>query len=141
VELASAFPLILHVINLIVDLKPSLSLGMMESAIRALIKKEYDEVSYEVLNIGTANLLPAFSAEIGVPMDGRHIEAAEAIIRVAAESQSVGDVYQSFLISFRFVKVSSVYMSMMHGRDTMMIELIQLSRADGGYKLNATYEK
>ena len=52
---------------------------MLESAIRALIKSEYDEVSYKVLNIGTA-------------------------------------------------------------RDTMMIELIQLSRSDGGYELLAAYE-
>jgi L-gulono-1,4-lactone dehydrogenase len=141
VELASAFPLTPHIINLIVDIKPSLSPQMMEGAIRALVKKEYDEVSYKVLNIGTANLLPAYSAEIGVPMDGRHIEAADAIIAVAAEAREVGDVYQSSPISFRFVKASSAYMSMMHGHDTMMIELIQLSRADGGTELDAAYER
>ena len=141
VELASAFPLTPDILNLIVDLKPNLSPRMMESAIRALIKKEYDEVSYKVLNIGAANLLPAYSSEIGVPMDGRHIEAAEAIVRVAAEFRGVGDVYQSSPISFRFVKASDAYMSMMQGRDTMMIELIQLSRSDGGYELNAAYEE
>ena len=141
VELASRFPLTPDILNLIVDLKPSLSPRMMESAIRALIKKEYDEVSYKVLNIGAANVLPAYSSEIGVPMDGRHIEAAEAIIRVAGEFRRVGDVYQSSPISFRFVKASNAYMSMMQGRDTMMIELIQLSRCDGGYELNAAYEE
>jgi len=141
VECASAFPLTPHLLNLAVDFKPSLSPAMLESAVRALIKKEYDEVSYKVLNIGTANLLPAYSAEIGVPMDGRHIEAAEEIIRVAAEARRVGDVYQSSPISFRFVKASSAYMSMMNERDTMMIELIQLSRCDGGYELLAAYEE
>jgi hypothetical protein len=141
VEFASAFPLTPHLLNLTVDLKPSLSPAMLESAIRALIKNEYDEVSYKVLNIGTANLLPAYSCEIGVPMDGRHIQAAEEIIRVAAEARKVGDVYQSSPISFRFVKASSAYMSMMNGRDTMMIELIQLSRCDGGYELLAAYEE
>jgi hypothetical protein len=140
VELASAFPLTPYVLNLIVDLKPSLSPWMMENAIRALIKKEYDEVSYKVLNIGAANVLPAYSTEIGVPMDGRHIDAAEEIIRVAAEYRNIGDVYQSSPISFRFVRASSSYMSMMNDRDTMMIELIQLSRCDGGYELNAAYE-
>jgi hypothetical protein len=124
-----------------VDFKPSLSPWMMENAIRALIKKEYDEVSYKVLNIGTANLLPAYSGEVGVPMDGRHIEAADALIRVAAEYRHLGDVYQSSPISFRFVKASNAYMSMMQGRDTMMIELIELSRCDGGYELIAAYEK
>jgi D-arabinono-1,4-lactone oxidase/FAD binding domain len=141
VEAASAFPLTPHAINLIVDLKPSLSPMMMENAIKALVKKEYDEVSYEVLNIGTANLLPAYSGEVGVPMDGRHIEAADAIIRVAAEWRNLGDVYQSSPISFRFVKASPAYMSMMQGRDTMMIELIELTRSDGGYELIAAYER
>ena len=37
-------------------------------------------------------------------MDGRHIEAAETIIRVAAEARRVGDVYQSSPISFRFTE-------------------------------------
>jgi hypothetical protein len=32
-------------------------------------------------------------------------------------------------------------MSMMQGRDTMMIELIELSRCDGGYELIAAYER
>jgi hypothetical protein len=141
VELASAFPLTPHFLNLMVDLKPSLSPWMMENAIRALIKKEYDEVSYKVLNIGAANLLPAYSGEVGVPMDGRHIEAADALIRVAAEYRHLGDVFQSSPISFRFVKASNAYMSMMQGRDTMMIELIELSRCDGGYELIAAYEQ
>jgi L-gulono-1,4-lactone dehydrogenase len=141
VELASAFPLTPVFLNLMVDLRPGLSPWMMENAMRALIKKEYDEVSYRVLNIGAANLLPAYSSEIGVPIDGRHIEAADAIIAVAAECRDLGDVYQSSPISFRFVKASNAYMSMMSGRDTMMIELIQLSRCDGGYELNAAYER
>jgi len=141
VEAASEFPLTPYLINLIVDLKPSLSPFLLESAIRALIKKEYDEVSYKVLNIGAANVLPAFSCEIGIPMDGRHIQAVESIIEVAAERRRVGDVYQSSPISFRFVKASPAYLSMMNGVDTMMIELIQLSRSDGGYELVAAYEE
>jgi hypothetical protein len=140
VEFGSWFPFTGDLINLAVDLKPSISPWMLETAITALIKKEYDEVSYKVLNIGAANLLPAYSSEIGVPMDGRHLEAVDEIIRVAAEHRAVGDVYQSSPISFRFVKASSAYMSMMNGRDTMMIELIQLSRCDGGYELLAAYE-
>jgi L-gulono-1,4-lactone dehydrogenase len=141
VEAASAFPLTPHLLNLMVDIRPSLSPWMMENAIRALIKREYDNVSYKVLNIGTANLLPAYSGEVGVPMDGRHIEAADALIRVAAEYRNLGDMYQSSPISFRFVKASDAYMSMMQGRDTMMIELIELSRCDGGYELIASYEQ
>jgi hypothetical protein len=140
VELASAFPLTPHLINLLVDIRPSLSPFLLENAIRALIKDEYDEVSYKVLNIGAANVLPAYSCEIGVPVDGRHIEAVERIIAVAEERRQIGDVYQSSPISFRFVKASPAYMSMMNGRDTMMIELIQLTRSEGGFELLAAYE-
>ena len=32
-----------------------------ESAMTALVKDEYDEVSYKVFNIGNANLVPAYS--------------------------------------------------------------------------------
>lgn len=141
VELASAFPLTPHLINLLVDLRPSLSPFLLENAIRALVKDEYDNASYKVLNIGAANVLPAYSAEIGVPMDGRHIEAVERIIEVAAERRRLGDVYQSSPISFRFVKASPAYLSMMNGRDTMMIELIQLTRSEGGFELLAAYEE
>ena len=141
VELASAFPLTPHIINLLVDLKPSLCPFLLENAIRALIKDEYDEVSYKVLNIGAANVLPAYSAEIGVPMDGRHLEAVDRIIEVAAERRGLGEAYQSSPLSFRFVKGSPAYMSMMHGCDTMMIELIQLTRIEGGYELLAAYEE
>ena len=140
VELASVFPLTPHIINLIVDFRPSLSPFLLENAIRGLIKDEYDEVSYKVLNIGAANVLPAYSCEIGVPTDGRHIEAVERIIAVTEERRRVGDVYQSSPISFRFVKASPAHMSMMNGRDTMMIELIQLTRSEGGFELVAAYE-
>jgi L-gulono-1,4-lactone dehydrogenase len=141
VELASAFPFTPNIINLIVDLRPSLCPFLLENAIRALIKDEYDEVSYKVLNIGAANVLPAYSAEIGVPMDGRHLEAVDRIIAVADERRRLGEAYQSSPISFRFVKSSPAYLSMMNGRDTMMIELIQLSRIEGGYELLAAYEE
>jgi hypothetical protein len=140
VEAMSLFPLTPHAINLIVALRPSLSPFLLESAMRALKKDAYDNVSYKVLNIGAANFLPAYSAEIGVPIDGSHIAAADAIIEVAAERRRLGDVYQSSPISFRFVRESPALMSMMHGRDTMMIELILLSRTEGGQELLLAYE-
>jgi L-gulono-1,4-lactone dehydrogenase len=141
VELASAFPLTPNIINLIVGLRPSLSPFLLENAIRGLVKDDYENVSYRVLNIGAANVLPAYSEEIGVPMDGRHLEAVERIIEVAAERRRLGGVYQSSPISFRFVRASPAYMSMMNGRDTMMIELIQLTRCEGGFELLAAYEE
>jgi hypothetical protein len=141
VEALSAFPLTPHVINLLLDVRPSLAPAMLEGAMKALVKDEYDAVSHKVFNIGLANILPAYSAEIGVPMDGRHVEAVERIFEIADERRRLGSVYQSSPIALRFVKASPAYLSMMHGRDTMMIELIGLTGNDGGYELLHAYEE
>jgi hypothetical protein len=140
VEALSLFPLTPTVINVLLDIRPSLAPAMLEGALRALVKAEYDGLSYNVFNIGFANVLPAYSAEIGVPLDGRHIEAVERIIAVADRHRRLGRVYQSSPIALRFVRASPAYMSMMHGRDTMMIELIGLRGNDGGYELLHAYE-
>jgi hypothetical protein len=141
VELVARLPFTSQLLNLVLHVKPSLAPLLLESAMRALVKDEYDEVSYKVFNIGSANLVPAVSAEIGIPMDGRHIEAVERIFAVADRRRQLGDVYQSSPIALRFVRASPAYMSMMHGRDTMMMELIQLAGNEGGYELLGAYEK
>ncbi|HEY1540459.1 MAG TPA: D-arabinono-1,4-lactone oxidase [Solirubrobacteraceae bacterium] len=141
VELAATLPITPRLLNLILRLKPSLAPFMIETAMTALVKDEYDEVSFKVFNIGNANLVPAYSAEVGVPMDGRHIEAVERVFAVAERRRSLGDVYQSSPIALRFVKASPAFASMMHGRDTMMMELIQLSGNDGGYEMLGAYEE
>jgi hypothetical protein len=141
VELAAGIPGTQKLLNLVVHLKPSLAPMLIEAAMKALVNDRYDEVSYKVFNIGKANLVPAYSAEIGIPMDGRHIEAVEGVIEIADERRRLGDVYQSSPISLRFVKASPAYLSMMHGRDTMMMELIQLSGNEGGYEMLGAYEE
>ena len=141
VEAAALFPLTPHAINLLLDLRPSLAPAMLRGSVKALVKDEYDAVSHKVFNIGTLNNLPAYSCEIGVPMDGRHIEAVEAVFRVAGERRRLGRVYQSSPIALRFVKASPAHLSMMNGRDTMMIELIGLNGNDGGIELLKAYEE
>ena len=141
VEAAALFPFTPHIINLILDVRPSLAPAMLRGSVKSLVKDQYDEVSYKVFNIGTLNILPAYSCEIGVPMDGRHIDAVETIFRVARERRELGQVYQSSPIALRFVKASPAYLSMMNGRDTMMIELIGLNGNDGGIELLKAYEE
>jgi hypothetical protein len=141
VELAARLPFTSRMLNLVLHIRPSLAPLLLESAMRALVKDEYDEVSYKVYNIGSANLVPAISAEVGIPMDGRHIEAVERIFELADRRRRLGDVYQSSPIALRFVKASPAYVSMMHGRDTMMMELIQLSGNEGGFELLGDYEE
>jgi hypothetical protein len=141
VELAASIPGTQQALNFVLHLKPSLAPMLIESAMQALVNDRYDEISYKVFNIGKANLVPAYSAEIGIPMDGRHIEAVERVFQIADERRRLGDVYQSSPIALRFVKASPAYASMMHGRDTMMMELIQLSGNEGGYEMLGAYEE
>ena len=141
VEAAALFPFTPQVINLLLDIRPSLAPKLLLASLKALVKRRYDNVSFKVFNIGNANILPAYSCEIGVPMDGRHIAAVETIFRVAAERRALGRIYQSSPIALRFVQASPAYLSMMNGRDTMMIELIGLNGNDGGIELLKAYEE
>ena len=141
VEAAALFALTPHIINLLLDVAPRLAPAMLRGSVKSLVKDEYEEISFKVFNIGTLNNLPAYSCEIGVPMDGRHIAAVEEIFRVARERRELGQVYQSSPIALRFVKASPAFLSMMNGRDTMMIELIELNGNDGGMELVKAYEE
>jgi D-arabinono-1,4-lactone oxidase len=141
-ELLSKLPFTPWVINLLTGIWPQLSPLLIDRALDALADTDYTNVSYRVLNIGAANYLPAYSAEIGVPVDDRalHVKAVERIFEVADRHRRLGNVYQSSPISLRFVRASDALMAMMQGRDTMMIELIMLTHTEGGFELLADYE-
>ncbi len=143
VELFSRLPITPWFVNLLQGLWPQLSPSLIDRALSSLADTDYTNVSYRVFNIGAANYLPAYSAEIGVPVDqrGLHVEAVEKIFEVAARHRDLGNAYQSSPISLRFVRASDALMAMMHGRDTMMIELIMLTHTEGGFELLADYEE
>lgn len=141
VELLATFPLTSRLLNLVLRLFPGLSPMLLETAMTALVKDEYDEVSYKVFNIGNANLVPALSGEVGVAIDGRHIAAVERIFEIAEDYKSRSGIYQSAPIALRFVKASPAYLSMMNGQDTAMLELIQLNGARGALELTNAYEE
>jgi len=141
-EIAASIPSVTgSVLDLLAGLRPSWTPGMLDWSLNSIADEEYTDVSYKVLNIGTANLLPAYSAEIGVPIDGRHVEAVDRIIEIAEHHRELGAIYHTSPISLRFVKASPALMSMMHGRDTMMIELIQMTHTEGGFELLGEYEE
>ena len=146
-ELAARFPHTPLLINLAMGLWPKISPLLVAQALKALVNKDYVNVSYKVMNIGAANYLPAYSAEIGVPFDDRGlwVKAVERIVEVAARRAVLGEVYHSSPISLRFVRGTDACMSMMEGQDTMMIELIMATHTQGGEELlgaheNALYE-
>ena len=141
-ELAARFPLTPLLINLAVGLCPQISPFLLRQSLKALINDDYVNISYRVFNIGAANYLPAYSCEIGVPIDERqlHLAAVERIVEVAAQRRRLGNIYHSAPISLRFVKASDAYLSMMQGQNTMMIELIMATHTVGGMELQAAHE-
>jgi L-gulono-1,4-lactone dehydrogenase len=141
IELASRSKLIPFLGNLVLDLVPDSAPRRTDQLLGALADNEYSGPSYKVLNIGAANLLPAYSSEIAVPLeDGKHLQAIDTLIEIAARHRRLGSVYHTGLVALRFVAASPAYLSMMHGRDTMMIELIQATATEGGYELLGAYE-
>ena len=139
-ELASRSKVIPFLGNLVLDALPDSAPGRTDQMLGFLADNEYTGPSYKVLNIGAANLLPAYSSELAVPIEA-HAEAVDRLIEVAARHRDLGRVYHTGLVSLRFVKASPAYMSMMHGRDTMMIELIQATDTEGGFELLGAYEE
>jgi len=75
-----------------------------------------------VFNIGEANLLPADSMELGIAVDGRHVEAVDLLLEIAGEHRKEG-IFHTSPFSLRFTAPSRAYASMMYGQPTMMIEL------------------
>ncbi len=142
-ELTARFPLTPLLIDLAVRLRPQISPFLIRQALKALVNDDYVNVSYRVFNIGAANYLPAYSCEIGVPVDERelHLEAVDRIVAVAAQRRHLGEVYHSSPISLRFVKATNAYLSMMQGQHTMMIELIMSAHTVGGMELLAAHEQ
>jgi FAD/FMN-containing dehydrogenase len=139
IELASRSKVIPFFGNLILDALPDSAPVRTDRLLGFLADNEYTGPSYKVLNIGAANLLPAYSSELAVPVE-RAAEAVDRLIEVAARHRDLGRIYHTGLVSLRFVKASPAYMSMMHGRDTMMIELIQATDTEGGFELLGAYE-
>ena len=101
---------------------------MIGTAIEALVDKDYTEKSFKVFHIGEANYLPAISAEFAVPVEGdAYLAAIDRLIEVAEEVGRQERLYLSAPVAVRFVKGTDSLLSMMHGRDTCMLEVIALA--------------
>lgn len=102
--------------------------GMINTAIEALVDKDYTEKSFKVFHIGEANYLPAISAEFAVPVEGdAYLAAIDRLIEVAEEVGRKERLYLSAPVAVRFVKGTDSLLSMMNGRDTCMLEVIALA--------------
>jgi L-gulono-1,4-lactone dehydrogenase len=118
---------------------PSLMAKRFDSVLEEMRDDNYTNVSYKVFNIGEANALPADSMELGIAVDGRHVEAVDKILAIAAKRAEEG-IYHTSPFSLRFVAPSRAYASMMYAQPTMMIELIMVTGSRGGNSLLIGYE-
>jgi hypothetical protein len=141
-ELLSGLPGMGQLIRAVANAVPKATPRFMQMTLNGLSDDEFTNKSYRVLNIGAANSLPAYSAEIGVPVDERgwHVDAVEQIIKIADDHRQIGEIFHTSPIALRFVRSSDAHMSMMQGCDTMMIELIQVKGTQGGLEALGAYE-
>ncbi len=139
-ELASRSWALGNFFKLLARFLPGLIAKRFDSVLAGMCDDGYANRSYKVFNIGEANHLPAYSMELGVAIDGRHVEAVDRILDIAAARAEDG-VYHTSPFSLRFVAPSRAYASMMHRRKTMMIELIVVDGTRSGYPLLDEYER
>ncbi|HEV7562192.1 MAG TPA: FAD-binding protein [Solirubrobacterales bacterium] len=138
-ELLSGSPLTAWALRLAARYMPKLIVGGFDDTLERMCDPDYTNVSYKVFNIGEANKLPAYSMELGVKVDGTHIEAVDRILEIAAERAEEG-VFHTSPFSLRFVAPSRAYASMMYEQPTMMTELIMVAESRGGVGLLIGYE-
>jgi hypothetical protein len=118
---------------------PALMVGRFDDTLEEMTDDDYTDISYKVFNIGEANALPADSMELGIAVDGRHVEAVDLILKIAGERRKEG-IFHTSPFSLRFVAPSRAYASMMYGQPTMMIELIMVTGSRGEMSLLLGYE-
>jgi hypothetical protein len=113
----------------------------IDFAMKGLVDKNYVDVSYNILNLGTPNYISAYSAEMAFPLqDHAYIQAVESMFDIAEKAKDLGRVYHTSPISLRFTKASEAYLSMMNGRDTCTVEIPVINYTYGGFELLHLYE-
>jgi L-gulono-1,4-lactone dehydrogenase len=142
IEMQASIPLFWAALRLAARWAPSLLRTQFGRTLRRMCDENYTQVSYRVFNIGAANRLPAYSMELGVPVEGdNHLRTVDRIIEVADECARESRLYHTSPIALRFVAPSEAYASMMYGQKTMMIELILVSETRNGRALLEEYER
>ena len=125
---------------------PSQTPRLIKSSLGSLVDKSFVSASYDVFNLGNANLVPAFSSELGFPLESTHdgvapfLQAADRLFELADQAARHGR-WHTVPISLRFVRGSPHYLSPQHGRDTCMIEIPMLLGAKSGWDLLQYYER
>jgi hypothetical protein len=134
-EVLAGLPITRRILKAIFDVIPRITPEIINASLQGLVDGAYLNKSYKVLNIGTANEIMAYSAEIGFPMkQNKYLEAVERLLAIAAESQALGQLFLTSPISLRFVKGSKAFLSPQHGYDTCMVEIILIKGTQGAFE-------
>jgi hypothetical protein len=108
----------------------------IENSIKALEDQDYVGKSYRVLDLGAPNYVDGYSSELALALDDQsHIAAVEKIIEIADRNRLTRKIYHTVPFSLRFVAKHDLYLSMMYGRDTCMIEVPMIDPTTGGMQI------
>ncbi|EYF07170.1 D-arabinono-1,4-lactone oxidase [Chondromyces apiculatus] len=146
-QMISLFRLSFELMIAFLNLFPELVPFAISASEDALVDSSYINKSYEIYNLGL-NQDSGFAAEIGFSLeddDGNYtpdhlIAAVNRIHRIAQVARVQGEQYQTSAFSLRFVKASGALLSMMHGRNTGMIEMDMVTGTYAGTEIMYRYE-
>jgi hypothetical protein len=113
--------------------------NLLSSSLGALADENYTAPSYQVFNLGGLNLFRVYGIELAFPI-GDTLRVTRAVFEQAEREYAAGR-HHSAPFSLRFVKASSSYLAMQHGRDTAMLEIGVLVEAHGSGTLLRDYEQ
>ena len=139
-ELIGELPGATDALLFLFDEFPNFTPRVLNWAMNSLVDENYVNLSYEILDLGSANKIAAYSSEIGFPLS-TYLDAVERILEIAEHNKEFGNVYHTAPFSLRFVKASSDYLSMQYGVDTCMIEMPMVNGTIGGKEILQKYEK
>ncbi len=140
-EFLASIPFIRRVLNFIFNIEPEVSPDIIHSSLEGLVDDGYTNISYKVFHIGMASQITALSQEIGFPMtDHVYIDAIDRLLEMVEENEALGELYHTASITVRFVKASEAFLSMMHGYDTCMVEIIMVKDTHGAFEMMQRYE-
>jgi hypothetical protein len=141
-ELEASLPITGVILRFLARHLPSLMVRRFDTVLDDMQDDGYASVSYRVFNIGEANHLPAISMELCVGIeDGRHLTAVDRVLEIAARQRKEHRRYHTSPIALRFTAPSPAFASMMHGRASMIFELILVTGTRGADELLAGYEE
>ena len=125
-------------LDALVVARPSIAPKLLEESFNFLADpKPYIGPSYELLNVGSINTVPAVSSELGVDLDV-HVDAIDTVLAIAAQARAEG-TFHCGVINVRYVAPSRGLLSMQPG-ETCMIELPIFRGSFGSDSLPWRYE-